>query len=433
MVMLGSSCSPCCDRCGGGLPYVAPSATSRWVPSGSWSTGVSWTRDTNQSGDAWFFYGSSATSRAGGGASREERVAWGNPCNWYSVKSSSPSTTFDIPASLTARATTLPPESAVVHIYSPIASMGARTVRNAYVWGTVAQLSITTTHPAYDTTHGLVCHTATLLRTDVYGGALFRALSVNGASIYNSATFDNSKNGGIKTNASPSQSGCNTLPLFDIKECPNGIVYGGAQFINGSSNGSYDLFSLNNGQGFPDDVGQFAIVYGGATFSGVSGNLGTVYDGATFNSGDNVGSITNQNGVKLGYYAQVFGGAVFNEGANRGVVNGGAVFNGSAINDVHGIVNGGAVFNGTSRNKYSNVPGTGPRFGKVNGGATFNDAACSEWMVGGVSFPAFDNRIFIANIDFDTGIVEEPTCNGTAPKASGAGSSAPFNPSCGCG
>lgn len=100
-------------------------------------------------------------------------------------------------------------------------------------------------------------------------------------------------------------------------------------------------------------------------------------------------------------------GAVF-EGSSvnalYGVVNGGAVFNGTSVNQ--GIVNGGAAFNDTTRHIQ----------GQVNGGAVFNGDSCSTEfrnIGGGIKYAAHPTEV--------------PTCNTSKPTYASAPNS------CGCG
>ena len=66
-------CRPCCKGCGiaDGKPRTDPETEGTWVPSGTWvGGGVTWTFAPNTSGaggETWFFFGSAATSKPGGG------------------------------------------------------------------------------------------------------------------------------------------------------------------------------------------------------------------------------------------------------------------------------------------------------------------------------------------------------------------------------
>jgi hypothetical protein len=297
--MLGSSCSPCCG-CGvaDGKPRTDPKDEGTWVPSGTWrgAGGVTWTFTANpgdESGETWFFYGSPSTSRVGGGATIQEVRDWRNLCNWYSNKTTSPSDTSSLTTVLDKRATRLPPDTAVVHVYSELSTYlnGPETAKNVYFWSTGSlffdnarflglgaglESELTATSPAYDSAGGVVFNN---LFAQVEGDAI-----INGG-----ATFNN-----------------NTLN--------NGVVNGGATF-NSSTNAG--------------------VVNDGAVFFGTSVNASsTVNDGATFNdnSVNDVGTVN--------------GGATFNNNTlNNGVVNGGATFNDNSVNETTGTVNGGATFN----------------------------------------------------------------------------------------
>lgn len=421
--MLGSPCNPCCDQCGGNKPYVAPANTGAWVPSGSWDDvgGATWTLNESIASDAWFFYGSEGTSKLGGGAVLNEQRAWDNPCNWYSVKTTSPSDTLNLPNTLIARATGLPPSNATIHVYSYLNLKANRTVQRAYFWDTILAggFNLTTTHTAYGTTHGSVFSNSTTYGVSVYGGALFRNGALNGANVYNGATFTGAANagGGQLTLAGPKYDSFVVdyqevgQPVTTLMEdFLNGIVYDGAVFNNNSRNGSFfqiEKSSLETG------VSGTGIVFGGAVFSTSSYNNSFVNGGAVFNSGSvNNGSphilAFGPSVIAFKYSATVNGGAIFNAGENWGVVNGGAVFNGASTNRF-GVVNGGATFNGTSRNRYQDRFPDPPFVSKVAGGATFNDDACTEWSFGG---------------DFVVDVIGLPTCNGTATS---------LGPTCGCG
>lgn len=288
---------PCCDGCpvDDGKPRTDPKNEGTWVPSGTWrgAGGVTWSFVANpgdESGETWFFYGSASTSKPGGGATIAERLDWGNICNWYSSKTTSPKTTSGLPAAFDKRATRLPPGNAIIHAYSQLttANVGPQVVKHIYFWGlsgNVSSSTITTTTVAHDSD----------------GGAVFNGISfnVNSSVINGGATFNDSS-----------------------RNLTSSIVNDGATF-NDTSQNSGD-----------------SIVNGGATFRDESDNIGgsVVNDGAVFyeNSLNAGSSIVND-------------GATFNDNAeNDGTVNDGATFNDSSINGVDGTVNGGATFNDTA-------------------------------------------------------------------------------------
>jgi hypothetical protein len=432
--MLGSSCNPCCDQCGGNKPYGAPADTGAWVPSGSWGNvgSVTWTLNEDIASDTWFFYGSADTSKLGGGAVLDEQRAWDNPCNWYSVKITSPSNTVNVRMSLTTRASTLPPENATIHVYSYLQLTADRTVKRAYFWNaTLARgFSLTTTQSAHDTAHGSVFSNSTTFDVSVYGGALFRSGALNGANVYDGATFIGAANAGggqiglfgLKYDQFTVNFQAVGEPVTDAGQSPLlGTVYGGAVFNSSSRNGSNSQMLRSAAD---TGVVGTGIVFGGAVFNGASINSsivngGAVFSSSSFNNGNVHALEAGPAVVATGYSSTVNGGAIFNNSFNRGIVNGGAVFNGSSQNDF-GVVYEGATFNDSSRNRYRELAVIGstgliPAVSKVAGGATFNDAACSEWpFVGGY---------FVVDI---TGL---PTCNGTAPTY------LPFQlgKNCGCG
>ena len=295
-------CRPCCatEGCGvsDGKPRTDPATEGHWVPSGTWETGVTWTFDPTPSttdGGTWFFYGSAATSKVGGGATTAEQRDWGNICNWYSNKTTTPSSGASI-GSFNKRATRLPPETAVVHVYSDLntTSVGAQVVKTVYFWSAKSlrdASELTTTALAHDSTVGTLFFGS--------GGNLDGSIVNNGAMFFSAAQNNNST--------------VNGSAVFN-DNCKNaGVVNNGAVF---------------NAQSFNSSV--TGIVNGGAVFNFGSDNYGTVNGGATFN-----GLSSN---LMLGI---VNGGAVFNDStSNRG----------SSVSRQPAIVNDGAVFNGFSFN-----------------------------------------------------------------------------------
>jgi hypothetical protein len=331
--MLGSSCSPCCGGCqvDDGKPRTDPVNEGTWTPSGTWRGvgGVTWAFTANpgdDSGETWFFYGSAGTSKVGGGASQSEQRDWFNLCNWYSNKTTSPSTTSGLPGAFDKRATRLPPDNAIIHGYTLINAPAAGvTVKNAYFWSTGGLIQSTGLFSTTSAAH------------DSAGGAVFNNSSVAAGTVNNGATFNDSSD-----NAS-------------------GNIYDGATF-NGSS--------LNRG-----------FVSDGGNFYDMSQTRGTVNDGATFN-----GSSSNNNGIVNG--GATFNGNSVNF-QNGATINGGATFNDNSANTFGAGVNGGATFNGNSKNSATvnsgatfNDNSENSANGTVNGGATFNNAACSRRFVG---------------------------------------------------
>jgi len=292
-------CRPCCatEGCGvsDGKPRTDPKDEGTWAPSGTWRGvgGVTWTFTANpgdESGETWFFFGSTGTSKPGGLANAAERRDWGNICNWYSNKTTTPSSTSSLSTVLNKRATRLPPADAIVHIYGQVdtRSIGDQTVKNAYFWsGTLfgdfsGGSGLTAALPAHDST----------------GGVVFNASSVNARSTVNGgATLNDSSENSISA-----------------------TINGGAVFNGASENSSS------------------SVVNGGATFNDFAQNSlsAVVNDGATFNDSSSNGS----NGV-------VNDGAVFNGTSHNSgsTVNAGATFNDFSFNDSVGTVNGGATFN----------------------------------------------------------------------------------------
>jgi hypothetical protein len=290
-------CSPCCGGCGvaDGKPRTDPANEGTWVPSGTWrgAGGVTWTFTANpgdDSGETWFFYGSASTSKVGGGASTTEQRDWGNICNWYSNKNTSPSSTVGLPVAFNKRATRLPPESAVVHVYTNVSTVnaGPQVVKYIYFWFSAQHTGPSSSITATESAHG----------SD--GGAVFNNNSQN--------TFSAVVNGGAMFND-------NAANIF------SGVVNGGAMFNDGADNISY------------------AVVNGGAVFNdGAANSSSAVVNG---------GAVFNNNSQNT-FSAVVNGGAVFNDNSQNvsfAVVNDGAVFNDNSINSPTATVNGGATFN----------------------------------------------------------------------------------------
>lgn len=159
---------PCRPCCGGGTctatdkPYQDTATATRRIPvSGSWGTGVSW--GTSSSGPEVFYFSAHSPGSAAGSVKYFDLE---NPCNWWSVATTDPPGIQANPSmTLTHRATRLPGENDIVHIYdySPAAA-GFRAAiayspvkyKSAYCWGDYfgsnfsMQGDITTTDPVFD-------------------------------------------------------------------------------------------------------------------------------------------------------------------------------------------------------------------------------------------------------------------------------------------
>lgn len=94
-------------------PYQDTATATRYFPtSGSWATSVNWTTAT--SGDEVFYF----SGHASGGGYSGSGFDLLNPCNWYSVATTTPPGVQASPSStLTHRATRLPGENDIVHLY----------------------------------------------------------------------------------------------------------------------------------------------------------------------------------------------------------------------------------------------------------------------------------------------------------------------------
>lgn len=392
-------CRPCCVTCGvsDGKPRTDPKDEGTWVPSGTWAGvgGVTWTFTPNlgdESGETWFFYGSLATSAPGRGATAAEQTDWGNICNWYSNKTSTPSSTSSLSTVLDKRATRLPDEDSVIHVYTDInnESVGDQAVKTAFFWAKqlAGNSGLTTTNAAHDSIFGGV----------FYFGSIGSLAEVNGGALIINGTNSGQINGG-----------CHVYR----------IAYGGSVGNVGTINGPAEFYGSTNG-GTVNGLGKFfglspsgatnafaTTVNGGAEFYGASINYGTIENGITYfydDSSNSSGGIA-QNGARF-----------YSSSDNvEGTVNGGAEFydtsaNGGFGTPDRGVVNGGASFFDSSRNWPS---------GRVNAGAIFNDAACSMREIGNY-YAVPCTRKFVAHP------TDLPTCNGTAPAACS-------NPVLGCG
>lgn len=389
-------CLPCCQ--GGcdiddGKPRTDPKNEGTWVPSGTWrgAGGVTWTFTANpgdDSGETWFFYGSDQTSAPGRIATTQEKQDWDNICNWYSNKTTAPSTLTPPPGpfsvfadSFDKRASRLPPDDAVVHFYTSINTNDPRSVKAAYFWDFAYLLSgseLTATSSAHDSSGGCVFSNATRNVGTVNGGATFDNPTIT--------PFSGGNYGTVTGGA-----------VFSDDSNNVGTINGGATFHDTSLNAVSG--TVNDGATFNDSAVCAGTVNGGATLSGTCNNNGVINGGATL-SDSALNTLT------------INGGATFNGSSqNGGTVNNGAAFNDTSFNQF-GTVNGGATFSDSSSNRTS---------GRVNDGATFNDAACSTVAIGNF-FASPCTRKFVAHP------TDLPTCNGTAPD--GCANSAD---TCGCG
>ena len=406
-------CNPCCGvgvcEIADGRPRTDPANEGTWVPSGTWrgDGGVTWTFTANpgdDSGETWFFYGSASTSKVGGGATLAEQQDWENICNWYSNKTTSPSTVTGLFSDLNKRATRLPPVDSVVHIYTSVSTVtaGPQTVQYAYFWSLCDFISgseITSTAAAHDSVGGAVFNGNTDNFGTVNGGATFNSTADNrpNATVNNGATFNEyaenfggTVNDGATFYGSTDNSGTvNGGATFNdlARNITGGTVNGGATFDDDASN--ENSATVNDGATFNDDTRNFGTINGGATFNHDSRNDGTINGGATFNHDS-----------RNFYTITAFPPATVNDGAT---------FNDTSVN--FGNVNGGATFNDNS----GHINAT------VNGGATFNDAACSTRTTGSFLGSPCDRKFVAHPTDL-------PTCNGTAPD--GCANSAD---TCGCG
>lgn len=391
--MLGSECSPCCG-CGiaDGRPRTNPINEGTWVPSGTWrgAGSVTWTFTANPgdgSGETWFF----------SGLFNED---WGDICNWYSSRTSSPSSGGGLDA-FDKRATSLPPANAVVHIFTPVstATVGPVTVKHAYFWNTSGlrpSSTLTATSDAYDSDKGSVfvgkARAGAFVSPGgtINGGAFFIDLSENGEG--ECRTFGVINGGAIFTGESFNDGTVNDGAVFSNFSDNNiiGTVNGGATFNDRSKN---FFGTVNGGATFNDTTINEGTVNGGSTFNNSSEHAGTVYGGAVFYSSSYASGFSVVNGG-----AQFFGASRLN-----GEVNGGATFNDTSLNGseffTRAVVNGGATFNDSSANFFT---------GTVNGGATFNHSACS-FRDTGFFFNNPCNRKFV------THTTDLPICNGSAP------------------
>ena len=460
-------CKPCCEPgCGvpDGKPRTDPKDEGTWVPSGTWPS-VTWTFVPNpgdESGATWFFYGAASTSKPGGGATIAEQRDWGNICNWYSSKTATPSS-FSVfgGSGLDKRATRLPPETAVVHIYSDIntTTVGPQVVKSVYFWSwrSLRDASeITTTAPAHDSTVGTIfvgdasTEGGNLEGSVINGGARFLQYmlnsnsTVNGGAVFN----DNAKNRGTVNGGGKFYNSSRNAELGTING--TGVFYDFARNQGSATTGQ--AATVNDGavfNGSSFNGSEVAVVNGGAKFYGNSYNGGDVFGGGFFydTAWNRLTGVVNGGGSFYGSSRNfqggtVNGGAVFNDNslnATGSTVNGGATFNGGSANRVvtgsnSPIVNDGATFNDNSKNGGDtanagtvnggatfNGRSTNGALGTVNGGATFNDAACSTRKTGSFySVPC--DRKFVAHP------TDLPACNGTAP--AGCNNAAD---TCGCG
>lgn len=443
-MMLGSQCSPCCDNCpADGKPRTDPKDEGTWVPSGNWPN-VTWTFSENQGdegGETWFFYGSLTTSKKGANATTQEQRDWGNLCNWYSHRATEPRNTGNLATVLQKRATRLPPQDAVVHVYSPVSTetFGPVVVKNAYFWFGRNFANITATEKAYSSEGGAVFSSGVQFGNGgiVSGGASFHGTSQNLGTVNGGGFFYELSSNGDRASVTNQPEGYVTGgAIFYGTSRNSGLVTGGAVFNENSQNGD----GASQGSGIVED---------GAVFNGNSANDGTVRGGAVFNlssqnrAGVDGGAVFNDNsrntgrvdggaqfygfsfnggGTWIGVRLTVFGGASFHEfSRNLAAIDGNVVFNDSSSMGytfaegfrLSTVVYGQAVFNDSSRFL------SGPS--EITGNAVFNDNACSTkvfFLSAGVFYFGAKN-------------LELPTCNGSAPPYA---SFVPMPPNpCGCG
>ena len=267
---LAENCACCEESCqvSDGKPRTDPKNEGTWIPSGSWATqNVLWTFNATP-GDAetWFFYGSSASSKPGGGATLAEQRDWWNICNWYSSRTTTPGAVSPLPGSLDKRATRLPSSNAIVHVYTSVTtqSLGPATVRAIYFWAGSEHLAgstINTTASVFDSDYGAAFRfSGTRNSGSINNGSVFVGGSINAPTgvVSGGATFVDSVN--------------------------QGVVNGGADFLSNALNSSDGPGVVNDGATFSLS-NNFATVNGGAVFSNGSfqGSLGVVNGGATFN------------------------------------------------------------------------------------------------------------------------------------------------------
>lgn len=441
--LFGMFCSRCCG-CGGSKEATDPKDEGNWIPSGtlgypstdkdygfgeSTPTNVEWTFAPNpgdDSGETWYFYGSQDTSRNGGSATVDEQVDWNNLCNWYSRRSVAPTIlqpdqTNSNPAVFTHRANRLPPENAVVHIYSPVAThlSGPVTVKTAWLWGygrasRDRPLQITTTHAPLDSPGGLVAYTLPYSGgfadgSEINGGAFLARMRINvGATINGSTKLVSCRNAG--TVNGPVELYL-THPYFNSDLGNYGTINGPALFVtssneSGTVNGDCELFNSYNGY-----YASSGVINGSASFH-ESSNSGTVNGDATFSvSGSNGGTVNGKahfsGNTRNG--GNVTQGAVFKNYSRNdaGLFQFGEVLGGAEFFDFtrnYGTVRGGAVFRNKSSTGY---PYGAYPVGIVYDGATFYDDATACLIYG-------DRRLNPCVARYAAHPTDAPDCRGNA-------------------
>jgi hypothetical protein len=289
-------------------------------------------------GETWFFYGSDATSRTGGGASTAEQTDFNNICNWYSNKTTEPSDTFGLATELDKRATAFPNSNSIIHFYSPVDAAtfpsGGLTVKTAYFWRVPFRGTIT------------------------------------------------------GTNATLGPGSC-AVVIWEVGVFANlGTINGGGMFISSRNDTSGSLVgTVNGGAVFLLSGRNTGIVNGGAIFKSINFTCGN-FTGGVVNGGAEFFLNTQNGGGTVNGGADFYGNSKNDDDPSSpftvGVVNDGAVFFDTSSNDA--TVSDGAEFYDSSQNLVN---------GTVNGGAVFNDLACSRRFTGSVGPPC--TKVFVAH------------------------------------
>lgn len=422
MARRGHRCR-CCegDFClvADGKPRTDPVNEGTWVPDAIWTDEVdmffstpltsryrsvlnnsSWTlvpRDQHGPGFNWFFFGSENTSAPGRRATFDEIYDWGNLCNWYSAKLGPPPFEFGPGFSnqFTRRARRLPPEDAVVHMYSPFTtdSVGPQTVRQMYVWRgfeVKTSYSVTATLPFPQV-------------TEIPTSFLFSSGFLNTGTTNGGVLFFNASNGWFDGSGT-----VNGSAFFNGGAGNRGTVNGDGWFYRQTRNGQVGTAGIGTVSGdakFFDFSENRHRVEGGATFRGGSlnaggrvGQLAEFFDSSIAVSGELSSANFYDNSLNT-----LFGMPGLAIPQFTGGVVGNAVFRNNSTNNAR--VNGSAEFFDNSLNGF---------FGVVAGTSTFNDAACSEARSGFIDPVTQECFLFFsANNDDPASVI----CNGSAPRA----------------
>lgn len=440
-------CRPCCGEtlvCDDKPLYepvlTGDSSFGTWGPAGTVPAG-------SPGGKIYYFYGSAATSRPGGGASTAEQEDWNNLCNWYSERrAGSP---YQWTSSFTKRPSTTPPTDATVFIYTPISLNQPRTVVAAYFIGTVgvepvlkAGDTLTCTGSAYDSPGGAVFHGGGTVAGTLNTGAKFSYVVKFSGAMTGNAEFISSTGmlagAYVDGNVTIPAAGSHNVTWYCLTGSPGsyvktgtitgnvsnlgagliayGVVVGGSWTSSASCDvgycdisdvstlyyGTFDecihtgaLTMYNNASSRHAVAGTSVTCNGFSVFSGTSSGAILMWDSSQTETPLSGTNVTYNNTSKMSAASPVTtvnlsGTATFYDSSNTT----------SGYGAYPDVVSGSVVFNDSSRHDVGDIQTTAVFNGAskcssdISGAATFNDSAW--WYHGSIGTATFNDS---ANID----------------------------------